>query len=696
MVSTGSTSGPGPARSIGTLLVANRGEIAIRVIRAAQELGLRTVAVYSDADREAPHVRAADTAVRIGPTPASESYLSVEAILDAARKTGADAIHPGYGFLSERAAFARAVTEAGITFVGPTAEVIEQMGRKDVAREIAIAAGVPVVPAAELPGGRTGGAGATVDGAGGRPSGARADGLGAPPPSGSPPSELGYPLLVKAAAGGGGKGMRIVRDPGELEGAVASARREARGAFGDDTILVERYVERGRHVEVQILADEHGNVVHLFERDCSTQRRHQKVIEEAPAPTISEEVRRTLTEASVALATQVGYTNAGTVEFLVDGEEVFFLEMNTRLQVEHPVTELVVFVRGEALDLVQLQLRIAAGEPLPMTQDDIRLDGHAIEARVYAEDAFNGFLPQAGVAERVRWSPRARVDAALESGQRVSSSYDPMLGKVIVHGATREAARRALVTALDDTAILGLTTNLGFLRGLAASDAFRDCEIDTAWLDRNPDAITPQGVETAGLLAAWVLATADAAGSAGSLHPFGSGDGWRTGGPPAPVPVELVADGERLLFQVSPAGSVAAAGRGWRVHPIASDAGVVRLEVDDLVHEAAVRIGPHLVGVAYAGNTFSFERPDAFAPGSATAASDGTGTAPVPGTVLQMTAKPGQSVEQGEVLGVLEAMKMELALEAPFAGVVASVSAEVGDQVALGASLFVVEPTGAD
>src|SRR5680860_302504 len=447
MVSTSSTTRTPSSTTgtISTLLVANRGEIAIRIIRAAQGLGLRTVAVYSDADRQAPHVRAADTAVRIGPTPASESYLSIEAILEAARKTGADAIHPGYGFLSERAAFAHAVTEAGLTFVGPNAAVMEQMGRKDVARQIAQAAGVPVLPAVELASGTTAESGREL-------------------------GEIGYPLLIKAAAGGGGKGMRIVREPGELEAALQAARRESMSAFGDDTMLVERYVERGRHVEVQILADEHGNVVHLYERDCSTQRRHQKVLEEAPAPTISDRVRTILTESSVALAKQVGYTNAGTVEFLLDSsaeeEAVYFLEMNTRLQVEHPVTELAVsitgFTKDGGFDLVQLQLRIAAGEKLPMTQDDVRLDGHAIEARVYAEDAFNGFLPQAGVAERVRWSPRARVDAALESGQTVSSSYDPMLGKVIVHGATREGARRALVTALDDTAILGLTTNLGF------------------------------------------------------------------------------------------------------------------------------------------------------------------------------------------------------------------------------------------
>ena len=519
-----------PPRPIGTLLVANRGEIAVRVIRAARELGVRTVAVYSDADRGAPHVREADAAVRIGPASAAESYLSIPAVLEAARATGADAVHPGYGFLSESATFARAVADAGLTFVGPTADVIEAMGRKDVARQVAIAAGVPVVPAAELTGDR-------VDAAG-----------------------IGYPLLIKAAAGGGGKGMRIVTHADDWAAALAAARREAVAAFGDDSMLVERYVEHGRHVEVQVLADEHGTVVHLFERDCSAQRRHQKVVEEAPAPTISDAVRRSVTAAAVALARAAGYTNAGTVEFLVAGDEVYFLEMNTRLQVEHPVTELVT-----GIDLVQWQLRIAAGEQLTFGQDDVVLSGHAIEARVYAEDAFHGFLPQAGVASYVRWSPRARIDAALETGQVVTTSFDPMLGKVIVHGPSREAARRALLTALDDTAILGLTTNLGFVRGLVASDAFRDGEVHTAWLDENATAIARTGADAAGVIAAWSLATAQ---TGAADHPFGVADGWRLAGPAAATPVELVVDGERALFAVDRAGQVTSEGRSWRVHPV--------------------------------------------------------------------------------------------------------------------------------
>ena len=347
------------------LLIANRGEIACRIIRSARAMGIHTIAVHSELDRSAPHVYDADEAVQV------ESYLDIDAVIEAARATRADAIHPGYGFLSERSTFARALEDAGIVLVGPSADVMEQMGRKDHARQVATAAGVAVVPSYDLD---------------------------------ADPAGFDYPVLVKAAAGGGGKGMRIVRSESEYADAVAAARREASSAFGDDTMIIEKYVESGRHIEVQVLADGHGNVVHLFERDCSTQRRHQKVLEEAPAPTITAEQRAEITGAAVALATEVGYENAGTVEFLLDtaSGQAYFLEMNTRLQVEHPVTELVT-----GLDLVELQLRVAAGEELPFTQDDLRLEGHAIEARVYAEDSFNGFLPQAGTATLVRW-PRFR------------------------------------------------------------------------------------------------------------------------------------------------------------------------------------------------------------------------------------------------------------------------------------------------
>jgi acetyl-CoA/propionyl-CoA carboxylase biotin carboxyl carrier protein len=631
-----------------TLLIANRGEIARRINRSAQARGLRTVAVYSDADREAAHVREADTACRLGPTPASESYLSIEAVLEAARISGAQAIHPGYGFLSERAEFARAVVAAGLVFVGPSAEVMDQMGRKDRARQIAIAAGVPVVP---------------------------------DHPVANPQLTAGdFPILVKAAAGGGGKGMRVVREAGELEEAIAAARREARSSFGDDTLLIERYVENGRHVEVQVLADAHGHVVHLFERDCSAQRRHQKVIEEAPSPNVSEEVRAVLTESAVALSREVGYVNAGTVEFLVDpargADGVYFLEMNTRLQVEHPVTELVTGV-----DLVDLQLAIAAGEPLPFTQDDLTCTGHAFEARVYAEDAFHGFLPQAGTATFVHWSGLARNDEALASGQTVGTSYDPMLGKVVVHGPTREAARKRLVAALDDTAVIGLTTNTGFLRELAASQEFRDSEIDTGWLDRHPDGVRLPEDDTAAVFAAWVVAQ-DAPRDG---TPFGTGDGWRSAGPPAPVTVELE---QRWLVS---SDTVSGPSGEHAVGLVDRSGHVVRLEVDGVVLEAVVVVEPHVVEVAHRGHTRRFSRPDAFGPGAGSGATDGTLLAPMPGTVLDVDVSEGDAVEEGQRLGVLEAMKMELALRAPHRGTVTTVGAAPGDQVALGQVLFVVE-----
>ena len=622
-----------------TLLVANRGEIALRVFRTARTMGIRTVAVFTPADAEAPHVRAADRAV---PVP---SYLDIEAVVAAAQESGADAVHPGYGFLSERAALAHALEAAGITLVGPSAAVMERMGRKDAAREVAIAAGVPVVP-----------------------TGTAAD----------------YPVLVKAAAGGGGKGMRVVRSPGELEEATAAAKREAAAAFGDDTMLVEKYVERGRHIEVQVLGDAHGTVLHLFERDCSTQRRHQKVLEEAPAPTISDAVRERVLSAAVALARKVGYTNAGTVEFLLDADtdEVYFLEMNTRLQVEHPVTEAVVRVGGVPLDLVALQLRVADGEPLGISQDDVRCEGHAIEARVYAEDAFGGFLPQAGTAEIVRWPApgpvrAVRVDQALDDAQVVSTAYDPMLGKVIAYGTDREAARRTLVEALDHTAVLGFTTNVGFLRALAASPEFRDATIDTAWLDHHE--VPAPGDGLARTVAAWVDAMlVQASGEVGAFRP----DGFRLGAAPAPVRVAL----DRAVLVDRTAGTV----DGVPVLQGSAQQHTVELTVDGEPVWAVVDARPRGIEVVVHGQRHVFRRPDPMG-GSAADLGDGTITAPMPGTVLAVSVEVGAGVEEGETLGVLEAMKMELALKAPYAGTVTQVGVAVADQVAMGATLFVVE-----
>jgi acetyl-CoA/propionyl-CoA carboxylase, biotin carboxylase, biotin carboxyl carrier protein len=624
-----------------TVLIANRGEIALRIIRACRKVGVRSVAIHTDLDTDAPHVRQADDAIRV------ESYLDIEEVVAAARATGADAIHPGYGFLSERAAFARAVADAGLTLVGPSADVMDRMGRKDHAREVALAAGVPVVPAY------------TLD---------------------TPTADLAFPVLVKAAAGGGGKGMRVVRGESEYADALGAAGREAAKAFGDDTLLVEKYVESGRHVEVQVIADTHGNVRHLFERDCSTQRRHQKVLEEAPAPTISPQQREIVTSAAIALAAECGYTGAGTVEFLVDNDtgEAYFLEMNTRLQVEHPVTELVVRIDGEPLDLVALQLYVAAGRELGFGQDDVTLDGHAIEARVYAEDSFNGFLPQAGTALIVRWPTDCRVDAALESGQVVSTAYDPMLGKVIVHGPDREGARLGLVNALDETAILGLTTNTGFLRALLVSQEFTDATIDTAWLDRHEVPAPP--IELARLFAAWTQGVVlDTTG------PFAA-DGWRSGADRAPLLVEL----DQVVTVTRDPGNRSGTVDGVPVRQLLAALHKVVLSIDGRRHQAVVNVTPRDIEVVHQGQRTVFDRPDAFGD-SAAQAGDGSILAPMPGTMLAVNVAVGEQVEEGQSLGAMEAMKMELALKAPFAGTVTQVGATLGDQVALGATLFVVE-----
>jgi 3-methylcrotonyl-CoA carboxylase alpha subunit/acetyl-CoA/propionyl-CoA carboxylase biotin carboxyl carrier protein len=623
---------------IGTVLVANRGEIALRVFRTCRRLGIETVAVFTDLDAAAPHVRAADHALRV------ESYLDIGGVVAAAVTAGADAIHPGYGFLSERSAFARAVEAAGIRLVGPTADVMDLMGRKDHARAVAVAAGAPVVPSYDID---------------------------------ADPATFDYPVLVKAAAGGGGKGMRIVHAVDEYAAAAAAAAREARGAFGDDTLLVEKYVESGRHLEVQVLGDTFGEVIHLFERDCSTQRRHQKVLEEAPGPTVDADLRRRLTGAAVALAREVGYTNAGTVEFLLDGAtgEFYFLEMNTRLQVEHPVTELVC----GGIDLVEEQLRVAAGAPLRLRQEDLAISGHAIEARVYAEDSFGGFLPQAGTATVVVWPSSARVDHAFGPGQTVSTSYDPMLGKVIAHGPDRESARQALLRALDDTAILGLTTNAGFLRALVASEEFRDATIDTAWLDHHevpaPDREVPR------IMAAWVSAmlASDDRG-----HPF-QRDGFRLGGAPAVIVVEL--DREVVVDRH---GSLEGTVDGIPIRMVSAENHVLELVVDGHTERAVVNVQPDIVEVSYLGQRHVLTGPDRLA--DHVAVGDGTISAPMPGTVLEVRVGAGDRVEEGQVLGMMEAMKMELSLKAPFTGALESVDAVVGAQVALGATLFVVSP----
>src|SRR3954467_4051034 len=490
-----------------TVLVANRGEIAVRVIRTLREMGIRSVAVHSDADAGALHTRLADVAVPIGPAPAAQSYLSIERVIDAAVRTGAQAIHPGYGFLSENVEFARACEKAGIVFIGPPIGAIEAMGDKIRAKQTVMAAGVPVVPGRTEPGMDDDEVAAAA-------------------------VEVGFPVLLKPSAGGGGKGMRVVRAEAELAAAIAGARREARGSFGDDTLLVERYIGSARHIEVQVLGDAHGTVVHLGERECSLQRRHQTVVEEAPSPLLDDAQRAVMGTAAVEAARAVGYTGAGTVEFIVDAErpgDFFFLEMNTRLQVEHPVTEMVT-----GLDLVELQVRIAAGEPLPIDQSDVVLDGHAIEARVYAEDPARGFLPQAGTVLGLAEpnGPGIRVDSSLAVGSVVGTDYDPMLAKVIAWGRDRETARARLVGALGHTAVLGITTNTPFLRALLADPDVVAGRLDTGLIERRGDALTVPSPPSSAVFAAaalYELAEAEPAGPV--VDPWEIPDGWRLGEP---------------------------------------------------------------------------------------------------------------------------------------------------------------------
>ncbi len=649
--------------AIDTLLVANRGEVAVRILRAARHLGLRTVAVYSDADRDAPHVAEADRAVRIGPAPAVDSYLSIDAILRAADQEGAGAVHPGYGFLAENASFARACEAAGLVFVGPQPEVIELMSRKDQARQAASEAGAPVLPAVE-----------------GRNLALMASRVA---------DDIGFPALVKAVAGGGGKGMRVVSEAGELEPALASAGREALAAFGDGTLFVERYLPGGRHLEVQIVGDGTGPVLHLFDRDCSVQRRHQKVVEEAPASVNSALARARACEAALQIGAHVSYRSLGTVEFLAVGDEVFFLEVNTRLQVEHPVTEAVT-----GIDLVELQLRLAGGEPLRLTQDDVAVNGHAIEVRIYAEDPEHGFLPQAGRVRHVRWPSTVRVDAALEAGQEVGTFYDPMLAKLVASGTSREAARLNMVDALDNTAVLGLTTNLGFLRRLVASEPFARAAIYTSWLDQHIPELPPP--DTRIPLAAAALFVVERARRRGENDPFGS-DGWRPGGPPAPTRLALIAAGDRhemvvaaykgtgeRTIEVDRAGPLVEV-RGARLEP-----GELTAEVDGRRERFTVLAETRAVLVSHRGESYRFEFGDAGR--RRPEGEDDVIVAPLPGLLVGVCVAPGDSVRPGDLLGVLESMKMEYSLTAVVPATVERVGFAAGSQVARGDVLFQLVP----
>ncbi|RBY95035.1 acetyl/propionyl-CoA carboxylase subunit alpha [Blastococcus sp. TBT05-19] len=656
-----------------TVLVANRGEIAVRVIRTLREMGIRSVAVYSDADAGALHTRLADVAVHIGPAPAAQSYLSIERVLQAAAATGAQAIHPGYGFLSENVDFARACEAAGVVFIGPPVAAIDAMADKIRAKQTVMAAGVPVVP------GRT------------EPGMSDAEVAEAA-------VAVGFPVLLKPSAGGGGKGMRVVRSADELPDAIAGARREASGSFGDDTLLVERYVGNSRHIEVQVLGDAHGNVVHLGERECSLQRRHQKVIEEAPSPLLDTAMRASMGRAAVEAARAVGYTGAGTVEFIVDADrprDFFFLEMNTRLQVEHPVTECIT-----GLDLVEQQIRVAAGERLPIEQSDVALDGHAIEARLYAEDPARGFLPQAGTVLGLvePAGPGVRVDSSLAVGSVVGTDYDPMLAKVIVWAPDRETARARLVGALGRTAVLGVTTNAAFLRALLTDDDVVAGSLDTGLIERRGEALTtPEPVPSTVYAAAALALLVESEPAGPVVDRWDVPDGWRLGEPAWTVrrlqaaggePVEVRLRGRSTAAEVQVAGSAVPA-RATR------DGDRLSVTVGDLTTSYAVVHSGGTVWLAADGHVTALREQERLSSTAGATAGDGVVTSPMPGTVTVVRASVGDEVEAGTPLLVVEAMKMEHVLTAPVAGTVTELGATAGRTVALDERLAVVTPRAA-
>ena len=669
------------------ILIANRGEIACRVARTARRMGVRTVAVYSDADAEARHVKAADQAVRIGPAAARESYLVAEHIIEAARATGAQAIHPGYGFLSENAGFAEACSRAGLVFIGPPPAAIRAMGSKSSAKAIMAKAGVPLVPG--------------YHGDNQKPEALAAEA-----------ARIGYPVLIKASAGGGGKGMRIVRTTADFAEALSGAKREAAASFGDDSVLIERYLTTPRHIEIQVFADSHGNCVYLFERDCSLQRRHQKVIEEAPAPGMDPARRRAMGEAAVTAARAVGYVGAGTVEMIADaGGTFYFMEMNTRLQVEHPVTEM---ITGQ--DLVEWQLRVAAGEKLPLGQDQLAISGHAFEARLYAEDPVREFLPAAGRVAHLRLpaeSAHVRIDTGVAVGDSVGIHYDPMIAKLIVWDRDRRSALSRLARALADTQIVGLATNVAFLGAVARHPAFQSAEIDTGFIERHRAALVlPAGPADDTVLALAALAVllrraeeaAAAARRSSDAHsPWHRTDGWRLnddnqhtlrfrdGEDERSVIVHYRADGYAVDL---PSGAHMAV-RGTRLSDgdIAADLGGRRLTATVIRQEMADR--DDVLTVLCDGHAHRLAIIDPMRQAAAAeSAGGGRLTAPMPGKVIQVLVKVGDQVARGRPLIVLEAMKMEHTVAAPADGTVKSVRYAAGDFVEEGTELLSLEEKG--
>ncbi len=659
------------------ILIANRGEIACRVARTARRLGIVTVAVYSDADADARHVELADEAVRLGPAPAAQSYLRGDALIAAAQRTGCEALHPGYGFLSENADFADACRDGGVVFIGPPPSAIRTMGSKDAAKACMQAAGVTTVPGYH---------GEEQD----------ADALA------GHAERIGFPVLIKAAAGGGGKGMRRVEAPGEFVAALASARREARAAFGDDTVILERCLEDPRHIEVQVFADRHGNVVHLFERDCSIQRRHQKILEEAPAPGVGAEWRRAIGTAAVDAAAAIGYVGAGTVEFLAEGDTFYFMEMNTRLQVEHPVTELVT-----GIDLVEWQIRVAAGEPLPCRQDELAMRGHAIEARIYAEDPRRDFLPVAGAVRRLRFPPESahvRVDTGVREGDAVGVHYDPLIAKLVVWDGERPAALRRLRRALAATEIVGLPNNVEFLKRVAHHPAYAAGEYDTRFVERHADALlaAPAGSPPDTVLALTCLflhlhrerpGDASRSNATDPYSPWQTNDGWCLNEDSTHVvhlrhdagEVEALLRYSRKGLSVElPRASLAVSGRLDAQGDLLARVGESTLRASVVVHGAAVTV--FLGGERHELSCVGQDADDAEAP-----AALGVVSAPMPGRIVDVRVAANAEVHGGDVLVVMEAMKMEHAIRAPAHGVVAVVRCRQGDLVAEGAELLRLE-----
>lgn len=641
---------------IDTLLVANRGEIACRVMRTAKAMGIRSVAVHSAIDASARHVREADMAVNLGGAKPGESYLLIDKIIAAAKASGAQAIHPGYGFLSENAGFARACEEAGLIFLGPPASAIDAMGSKSAAKSLMEAAGVPLVPGYH---------GQAQDYETFREAAAR----------------IGYPVLLKAAAGGGGKGMKVAESEAQLAETLESAQREAQSAFGDSRMLVEKYVLKPRHVEIQVFADQHGNCLYLNERDCSIQRRHQKVVEEAPAPGLSPELRRAMGEAAVKAAQAIGYVGAGTVEFLLDERgDFFFMEMNTRLQVEHPVTEAIT-----GLDLVAWQIRVARGEPLPLTQQQVPLIGHAIEVRLYAEDPDHHFLPATGTLALYREAGNGdgrRIDSGVAEGDSVSPFYDPMLGKLIAWGENREQARLRLLAMLDDTLVGGVKTNLAFLRRILAHPAFAACELDTGFIPRHQQQLLPAPSELPEAFwqlaaNAWVQSEAPLKRDDDPHSPWAARDGWRAGGK-AEIELHLSCQGESRKVRA---------------------ADTACLQGEELLAETdgkrqrlrAIRRGDTLY-LQWHGELHAITRFDPIAAAEANHAQQSGLSAPMNGSIVRVLVEPGQAVEAGTPLVVLEAMKMEHSIRAPEAGTVKALYCREGEMVSEGAVLVELAP----